>query len=649
MKREVSPFVVSPVYAEFVEASNHETATQSESKYMRETVDFLLRDWLKIESLTSRPRFADHSHETFSAVLDTAETIANEKYAPFNRTVDVDEPHTETNADGTLRVILPRATHEAWRAYAESGMLAAAQDYELGGMQLPYVVEAAANMFFSRASISISWALLTTGNANAIMAHGTRAQKDVFAKNEFAGRWAGTMCLSEPQAGSSLSDVATRAVLDDESDPLGPRYRLFGNKMWISGGEHDVTENIVHLVLAKIPDTDGKLVPGTRGISLVIVPKVLVDERGALVERNDVVLAGLNHKLGWRGTPNTLLNFGEGKFKPLGKAGAVGYLVGKPGDGLRCMFHMMNEARIGIGLAAAMLGMAGYEASLQYAKDRKQGRPITGAGKDASKPPVALIEHADIKRMLLAQKSYCEGATALLLYCAKLVDETHTGEAATAADAKLLLEVLTPIAKSWPSENCLEANSLAIQIHGGYGYTRDFPVEQYWRDNRLNMIHEGTHGIQAMDLLGRKVVMEGGKGLTLLATTINETIQRAFHVPELATHAQSLARALQHVGAATKSAWSTGNPNEALANAVPYMQAFGHMVMAWVWLDVALCFARDPHRHPSPRLEGEGAFREGKRAACNYFFAYEVPKIEAWLAVVRSRDMTCANVSADAL
>jgi alkylation response protein AidB-like acyl-CoA dehydrogenase len=658
---------------------------------MRNTVNFLLHNWLKVDELTSRPRFADHSRETFAAVLDTAEQIAADKYAPFNRTVDNEEPHTETNKDGSLRVVLPRATHEAWRAYADSGMLAAAQDYEHGGMQLPYVVEAAANMFFSRASISISWALLTTGNANAIMAHGTPAQREVFAKNEFAGRWAGTMCLSEPQAGSSLSDIATRAVLDDENDALGPRYRLFGNKMWISGGEHDVTENIVHLVLAKIPDADGKLVPGTRGISLFIVPKFLPLPLGEVAcsagegnsnvaqasnadfphppfghplpggegnLRNDVVLAGLNHKLGWRGTPNTLLNFGEGKFKPLGKPGAIGYLVGKPGDGLRCMFHMMNEARIGIGLAATMLGMAGYEASLQYAKDRKQGRPITGDGKDSSKPPVALIEHADIKRMLLAQKSYCEGATALLLYCAKLVDETHTGDPSTNSgqvtpeEAKLLLEVLTPIAKSWPSENCLEANSLAIQIHGGYGYTRDFPVEQYWRDNRLNMIHEGTHGIQAMDLLGRKVVMEGGKGLTLLATTINETIQKAFHVPELAPHAQSLARALQHVGAATKSAWSTGNPNEALANAVPYMQAFGHMVIAWVWLDVALALAAEPHPHPDsvrPPLEGEVVFREGKLAACNYFFAYEVPKIEAWLAVVKTRDMTCANVAADAL
>ena len=605
---------------------------------MRATLDFLLNDWLRTGELCARPRFADHSVETFAAVLDTAEKIAKSKYAPFNRLVDTQEPRTETDADGELRVVLPQATHDAWAAYSGSGMLSAAQDYDMGGMQLPYTVEASANAIFSMASVSISWAMLTTGNANLLMAHGTEMQKQVFAANEFAGRWMGTMCLSEPQAGSSLSDVATRAVLEDEADALGPRYRLTGNKMWISGGEHEITENIVHLVLAKIPGPDGKLVPGTRGISLFIVPKQLVNTAGELIgERNDVSLAGLNHKCGWRGTTNTLLNFGEGKFKPDGKAGAVGYLVGKPGDGLRCMFHMMNEARIGVGLAATMLGMAGYEASLDYAKNRTQGRPITGAGKDAAQAPIPIIEHADIKRMLLAQKAYCEGALALELYCARLVDETHTGEGDALAEAKLLLEVLTPIAKSWPSEWCLEANSLAIQIHGGYGYTRDFPVEQYWRDNRLNMIHEGTHGIQALDLLGRKVIMDGGKGLTLLATKMNDTIMRAMHVPALADHAQALARALQRVGAATKSAWSTGNPTDALANATPYLQAFGHTVLAWIWLDVV-----------QPLGSDEGNFNTGKRAAMRYFFHYELPKIDAWLAVVSARDLTCANVPLEA-
>ena len=631
---------------------------------MRSTVDFLLHDWLGVQSLFQRERFADHSRETVNAVLDTCERIAREKYAPFNRLVDTEEPRF----DGE-KVILPQATQDAWNAYAASGMLSAAQDAEIGGMQLPYTVESAANAFFAKASVSIGAGMLTTGNANLLMAHGTALQKQVFALNEFSGRWSGTMCLSEPQAGSSLSDVVTRAVPDEgaegdatvpwQDDPLGPRYRLRGNKMWISAGEHELTENIIHLVLAKIPGPDGQLVPGTRGISLFIVPRKMVDAQGQLTgERNDVALAGLNHKCGWRGTTNTLLNFGEGRFRPRQGAGtgldgqgagAVGYLVGRPGEGLRCMFHMMNEARIGVGMAAAMLGMAGYEASLAYARQRPQGRPVAGAGasaqaasagaaakvvKDATQPQVPIIEHADVKRMLLAQKAYCEGALALELYCARLVDEQHTGEQADSREAALLLEVLTPIAKSWPSEWCLEANSMAIQVHGGYGYTRDFPVEQYWGDNRLNRIHEGTHGIQALDLLGRKVVMDGGAGLKLLATRVNATIERAAQDAELSGHATVLAAALQKLGAATKSAWATGVPAEALANATPYLQAFGHVVLGWIWLDVALAVRR----------AGDTALAQGKLAALRYYFAYELPRIDAWLKVVAEREAVCRTM-----
>ena len=616
---------------------------------MREIVDFLLHDWLRVDALLERPRFADHSRETFAQVLDTCERIAREKYAPFNRLVDVEEPRF----DGE-KVILPQATHDAWKAYAECGMLGAAQDYAHGGMQLPYTVEAAANAFFAKASVGIGTGMLTTGNANLLMAYGTEAQRRVFAMNEFAGRWSGTMCLSEPQAGSSLSDVATRAEADGadfESDPLGPRYRLHGHKMWISAGEHELTENIVHLVLAKIPGPDGRTVPGTRGISLFVVPKKLVDEHERLTgERNDVALAGLNHKCGWRGTTNALLNFGEGRYTPRGQGGAIGYLVGRPGEGLRCMFHMMNEARIAVGMAAAMLGMAGYEASLAYARQRSQGRPMAApskdgrpmaaAGKDASLPQVPIIEHADVKRMLLAQKSYAEGALALDLYCARLVDEQHTGEAAAAKEAALLLEVLTPIAKSWPSEWCLEANSLAIQVHGGYGYTRDFPVEQYWRDNRLNMIHEGTHGIQALDLLGRKVVMDGGAGLQLMAARIGDTVQRAQGDEAHAAAAHALAAALHKLGAATRSAWATGVPEHALANATPYLQAFGHVVLAWIWLDVSLAAAAAP---PSLR-EGR---RAGMYACLRFFFDYELPKIDAWLKPVAERSDVCRTMRDD--
>ena len=607
---------------------------------LRASLDFLLYQWLDAESLNQRERFADHSRETFDAVFDTCERIAREKYAPFNRTIDTQEPRF----DGE-KVILPQATHDAQQAYAASGMLSAAQDYAMGGMQLPYTVEAAANAFFAMASVSMGSGLLTTGNANLLMVHGTAAQKEVFARNEFSGRFSGTMCLSEPQAGSSLSDVVTRATPDGddfESDPLGPRFRLKGNKMWISAGEHELTENIIHLVLAKIPGPDGKLIPGPRGISLFIVPKKMVDKTGRLTGvRNDVALAGLNHKLGWRGTTNTLLNFGEGKYPVNGAAGAVGYLVGKPHQGLRCMFHMMNEARIGIGMAATMLGMAGYQTSLDYARTRLQGRPVTGTGKDVAAPQSRIIEHADVKRMLLAQKSYCEGALALELYCARLVDEHHTGEVQSADDARLLLEVLTPIAKSWPSEWCLEANSLAIQVLGGYGYTRDFPVEQYWRDNRLNMIHEGTHGIQALDLLGRKVLMEEGRGLELLATRIRFTVARASQVPELAEHAHALATALQQVSSATLAAWATGQPGEALANAVPYMQALGHTVVAWMWLDVALtALAVDDSKSIAATV--------GRLGATRYFYHYELPKIGAWLQVVQTRDLTCADLPEEA-
>jgi butyryl-CoA dehydrogenase len=630
---------------------------------MRQTLDFLLYDWLNVASLCSRERFAEHSRDTFDAVLDTCERIAREQYAPFNRIGDVEEPWF----DGE-KVHQPEATHKASRAYVESGMLAATQDAEVGGLQLPVTLAMAANGFFGKAGIALGGGgMLTTGNANLLLVHGSEAQKRVFAMQELAGRFSGTMCLSEPQAGSSLSDISTRAVPDGaghEADPLGARYRLRGNKMWISNGEHELAENIIHLVLAKIPDANGQLVAGIKGISLFVVPKKLVGPDGELTgARNDVALAGLNHKLGYRGIPNTLLNFGEGRYPVAATvgdepaSGAIGYLVGQPGQGLACMFHMMNEARIAVGMGAVMLGYAGYEASLDYAKTRLQGRPVQprsagGAGapvaKDVNQPPVPIIEHADVKRMLLAQKSYVEGGLALELYCARLVDELDTGTAEAQAAASLLLDVLTPIAKSWPSEWCLEANSLAIQVHGGYGYTRDFPVEQYWRDNRLNMIHEGTHGIQALDLLGRKVTMQKGAGLAAVAARVQASIDCARHVPDLAGHADKLAAALAHLVAATRAAWSTGDPTEALANATPYLQAFGHVMLAWMWLELAMCAQALPG--------GPGAadasparinFIAGKRAACDYFFAYELPKVAAWLVVVETRDPTCRTMSPD--
>ncbi len=619
----------------------------------RATLDFLLYDWLRADQLCQRERHTEHSRETFDAVLDLSEKIALEQFAPINRLIDIHEPEF----DG-VTVTLPKETPVALQAFNDAGLMAASKDAELGGMQLPTVVEIASMSFFYKHSVALAaYPMLTRGNANTILAHGTPKQIQVFAQGGFDGRTFGTMCLSEPQAGSSLSDIVTKAVpdvqgdgsgIDWAQDSLGPRHRLTGNKMWISGGEHEMGENIVHLVLAKIPGADGKTIPGVKGISLFIVPRKLVKQDGGITtQRNDVALAGLNHKCGYRGTVNTLLNFGEGKFPVNGQAGAVGYLIGKPGEGLKCMFTLMNEARTSVGLGATMLGYAGYEASLDYAKQRPQGRLMGAGGKDHSAPQIPIIAHTDVKRMLMMQKAIVEGGLALGLLCAQLLDDEQTGTGEEAEKAALLLELLTPIAKSWPSEWAQEANSLAIQILGGYGYTRDFPVEQHWRDNRLNMIHEGTHGIQGLDLLGRKVVMNGGKALLVLAERISEAVTRAGQVDGLALHANALAAALQKLGATTKAAWSTGVPDEALANATPYLQAFGHTVLAWIWLELALAAkAAQAHGQWDQGPLGSG-FLQGKLACADYFFGFELPKIDAWLGVVSRRDMSCAQAQAD--
>jgi alkylation response protein AidB-like acyl-CoA dehydrogenase len=617
----------------------------------RITLDFLLHDWLKAGALCEREFHAEHNRETFDAVLDLSEQIALDQFAPINRLTDIQEPEF----DG-IKVHLPAETAKALACFNEAGLMAASKSAEVGGMQLPTVVEMASMSFFYKASVALAaYPMLTRGNANTILAHGTTQQIEVFAKPGFEGRTFGTMCLSEPQAGSSLSDILTKAVPDTapatdweqpdwDIDSLGQRYRLTGNKMWISGGEHEMGENIVHLVLAKIPDENGKLIPGVKGISLFIVPRKLVHSDGRISDkRNDVALAGLNHKCGYRGTVNTLLNFGEGKFKVNGQAGAIGYLIGGQGKGLSCMFTLMNEARIAVGLGASMLGYAGFEASLDYAKQRPQGRAAGAGGKDHSSPQIPIVEHTDVKRMLLAQKAIAEGGLALAMYCARLVDEDYTGDAAQKEHALLLLELLTPIAKSWPSEWAQEANSLAIQVLGGYGYTRDFPVEQYWRDNRLNMIHEGTHGIQALDLLGRKVLMNDGKALRTLIGEIEKTTAKADLMGDgFLTHSTHLKAAVRSITRATQNAWTTNNPQHALANATPYLQAFGHMVLAWIWLDLKLATVK-PENHYTAN------FLAGKQAACDYFFAYELPKVQSWLSVVNAGDMTCLNVAPDSL
>ena len=586
----------------------------------RRDLDFLLYEWLDVEQLTKRARFADHSRETFDAVLDLAAKVAAEQFAPHNKTADANEP----TFDGERVHLIPEVK-QGLDAFTQTGLLAAGFDYEVGGMQLPQVVALATLAWFQAANVGTgAYPFLTIGNANLLLAHGSPEMVGTFVRPMVEGRFFGTMCLSEPQAGSSLSDITTRA--EEREDGT---YRVFGNKMWISAGDHELSENIVHLVLARIPGSP----PGVKGISLFVVPKFLVGADGTLGERNDVVLAGLNHKMGYRGTVNTLLNFGEGRFTPGGEPGAVGYLVGEPNRGLAYMFHMMNEARVGVGGGATALGYTGYLKSVRYARERAQGRPV--AGKDPAVPQVPIVEHADVRRMLLAQKAYAEGAMALILYCAKLVDDEKTAETEEdRAAAHLLLDTLTPIAKSWPSQWCLEANSLAIQVHGGYGYTREYDVEQHYRDNRLNPIHEGTHGIQALDLLGRKVVMNNGAGLLRLSAVIGETVARASAAGgEGAEFAAALQAAVERVGQVTMTLWGPGDIDVALANASVYLEAVGHVVVAWLWLEQYLAAAGK-----------DGGFYDGKRQAARYFFRWELPRTGPQLDLLASLDRTTLDM-----
>ncbi len=526
-------------------------------------------------------------------------------------------------------------------AFSAAGLMAAGQDYEYDGMQLPYVVDKALSAYFTAANVATSaYIFLTVGNANTLLKCATPRQIERFVRPLLAGQFFGTMCLSEPQAGSSLSDITTRAVPGPVEGPEGERqYRLTGNKMWISAGEHELAGNIVHLVLAKIPAPDGRLIPGVKGISLFIVPKYIVGEDGSIGERNDVVLAGLNHKMGNRGTTNCLLNFGEGKHKPAGRAGAIGYLVGEPHQGLRNMFHMMNEARIGVGLGASVLGVTGYLHALDYARNRPQGRHP--AEKDPVKPQLPIIEHTDVRRMLLAQKAYVEGAMALVMYSARLVDDANTAPDADArAHAGRLLDFLTPITKSWPSQWCVEANSLAIQVHGGYGYTREYNVEQFYRDNRLNAIHEGTHGIHGLDLLGRKVSIQDGALFQSVSAELAASLVKARGNDELSALADQLEVQWKRIAAVTAQLYGAGDMNKTLANASVYLEAVGHAIVAWLWLEQAMVAAA---ALPSARPD-DAPFYQGKLQACRYFFRWELPKITPQLDLLASIDTTTLDM-----
>jgi butyryl-CoA dehydrogenase len=583
---------------------------------------FLLDEVHDAAGLLALPYFADHSNETFDAYLDLCRRFGRETLFPAYRALDAEPPRFERGA-----VTVHPRLRAIWPRLLELGLVSASRPVEVGGAQLPLLVTTAAHLYLMAGGCAVySYAGLTTGAAHLLEAFGAAALKETYLANLYSGRWTGTMALTEPQAGSSLADVATRAT------PAGDHYLLSGSKIFISGGDHDLSTNIVHMVLARI---DGAP-PGIRGVSLFLVPK-LRPEAGALVP-NDVRTTGMIHKIGWRVLPSVVLTFGEG-------GDCRGWLVGEPHQGVASMFQMMNEARISVGADAVATASVAYLESLAYARTRPQGRPASS--RDPHRPQVPIVEHADVRRMLLRQKAIVEGALSLVLEVARWADVAHHGADAEARSrAQLVLDLLTPVAKSFPAERGFESTALAVQVLGGYGYSSEYLPEALLRDQKLNSIHEGTTGIQALDLLGRKAVAGGGAALAALGCEVAAVCVRAEKagvpaawVSAVRATGDGIASLVRTLGARGAS----GDVDGMLAHASDFLDLFSAWAVAWQWLKQAAVAkeALAAGRGPRP-------FYEGKLAAAQYWILTELPKADALAAVCAAGEDSFLRVSPDA-
>ena len=588
-------------------------------------VDFLLYEFLDTSSLLKRERYSEHSKETFDATISGAKNIAEKYYLNHYRKGDANEP----TFDGESVSLIPEI-QSAWDATAEFGLLGASYDFDEGGIQLPEVICKVCGTYIQAAnSGSSGYYFVTAAASNVIRAFGDDQQKALFLSSMMDGRSAGTMALTEPAQGSTLGDIATSATIQSDNT-----YLIRGQKIYISNGDHTLSDNIVHLVLARI---DGAP-KGTRGISLFIVPKFLVNSDGTIGERNDVALAGLLHKMGNRSATSTVLNFGE-------KNGAVGYLVGEPHQGLRYMFQMMNDLRIGVGLGAAAIAYRGYLHALDYARERPQGR--LPSNKDPLSPQVKIIEHADVRRMLISQKSYAEGSLALCLYATSLAEDSKTAESSHEREqAAALLDFLTPVVKSFPSKYGCMSNDLAIQVLGGSGYIREYPVEQLYRDQRLNPIHEGTEGIHGLDLLGRKVSFNNGQSYQDFLNLIEATCSEAAELVEISDLVAPLREAKDRVSHVTESLLSAikDDPDKGLANATLYLDMFGQLVIAWIWLKQAIVASRKLDSDECEGIISEVNFYQGKLYAANYFINRELPQTIQTAALLDLNEGTCFHM-----
>ncbi|MFY0526103.1 acyl-CoA dehydrogenase [Archangium gephyra] len=587
------------------------TAPASNPLLSDRDVDFQLYEVLDTASLCQLPAFADHSRETFTLFLDSTRRFARDVLLPTYRLMDAEPPAFR---DG--RVHVHPLMRKLYPQLVELGLLSATHPVEAGGQQLPITVYSLASAYLMAANLSAYGFIgLTSGAAHLIEAFGSPWLKDEFMARMYRGEWTGTMALTEPQAGSSLADVRTRATPAEDGT-----YRITGSKIFISGGDQDFTENVVHLTLARIEGAPA----GTRGLSLFAVP-ARRPEGGRLVD-NDVRVAGAIHKIGWKGLPSLALNYGEG-------GDCRGWLVGEAGKGLAHMFQMMNEARIMVGLNGVATASVAYHEALAYAQNRPQGRPAWE--KNATQPQRPIIEHADVRRMLLRQKAIVEGGLSLLAAASWQADVAAHGKTEEERQrAGLLLDLLTPLAKTFPAEKGFEANALAVQVHGGYGYSSEYLPEAYLRDQKLNSIHEGTTGIQGLDLLGRKVMAAGGEAMRAFAEEVGATVERARRAGVEPAWGEALGKALQEVVELTTELGAAGMAGEVermLRHSADYMELFSVLAVSWRWLAQAAAAREGLARG------GEGRdFYEGKLAAAQYWLNTELPRVSHLVALCRS-------------
>jgi butyryl-CoA dehydrogenase len=563
---------------------------------------FQLHEVLNVEQLTEYERYTEHNKEMFDMMLDTAKQISDNLLFPIYTEMDEKKP---TMRDGIVHV--HPQIQQIMQEVGQTGWIVAQEDFQHGGQQMPATVYNAANFIFHAANTSAaSYFGLTMGSAELISAFGSKELQETYMTKMFAGEWQGTMALTEPHAGSSLGDIYSTAT--EASDGS---YKIKGQKIFISAGDHDGVENVVHLMLAKI---EGSPV-GTKGISLFVVPKHR-PENGALVP-NDVVTAGFEEKMGMKGCPVAHLVMGDNDD-------CKGWLVGEPHNGLRYMFQMMNGARISVGMMSTALSSAAYYASLEYANERPQGR--TPSNRDMSSPQENIINYADVKRMLLFQKSVMEGSLALVSQCAMYADMARVSEGEDKVKYQMLLDLLTPMAKGYPSEISVQSTSQGMQVLGGAGFCSDFPLQQHFRDTRINPIYEGTTGIQAMDLLGRKVTMGMGKAIMLFGAELQETIMAAMAVAALKERAGKLGASAQKFQEVTMKLMGLAQneaPEVFLADATLYLENAGILAVAWQWLKQAIVVEAKLAKNP---IGDELNFYKGKQAAFEYYFEYELPK-----------------------